>query len=152
TYTKVILMAIARHHFASSFLILTLAIPTAFAQPSTDPADLAMESIRPEAIRADMRFLSDDQLEGRGTATRGHEIAAKFMAAEFESMGLTPAGDAATYFQKVPLRSVVADESNSSMSIIRNGKTQKLVFRKDFISVGDPNRKETSVEAPVVYV
>ena len=145
-------MPFARHHFACSCLTFVLALPGALAQPSTDPADAAMESIRPEAIRADMRFLSDDQLEGRGTATRGHEIAAKFMAAEFESMGLTPAGDAGTYFQQVPLRSVVADEVNSSVSITRNGKTQKLVFRKDFLSVGDPGRKDTSVEAPVVYV
>jgi hypothetical protein len=148
----VIIMAIARHHFACSFLTFALAIPSAFAQPSTDPADLAMETIRPEAIRADMRFLSDDQLEGRGTATRGHELAAKFMAAAFESMGLGPAGDAGTYFQRVPLRSAVADQINSSMSIIRNGKAQKLVFRRDFLSVGDPSRKDTSVEAPVVYV
>jgi len=148
----VIIMAIARHHFVCSFLMFALAIPAAFAQPSTDPADLAMETMRPEAIRADMRFLSDDQLEGRGTATRGHELAAKFMAAEFESMGLGPAGDAGTYFQRVPLRSAVADQINSSMSIIRNGKAQKLVFRRDFLSVGDPSRKDTSVEAPVVYV
>ena len=145
-------MPFARHLLAGSCLTLVLAVPGALAQPATDPADAAMESIRPEAIRADMRFLSDDQLEGRGTATRGHEIAAKFMAAEFESMGLTAAGDAGSYFQKVPLRSVVADQANSSMSITRNGKTQKLVFRKDFLSVGDPGRKDTSVEAPVVYV
>jgi len=50
-------------------------------------AEQAMSTIRPEAIRADMRFLSDDLLEGRGTATRGHAIAAKFMAAQFEGLG-----------------------------------------------------------------
>jgi hypothetical protein len=145
-------MSFARHHFACSCLTLVLALPGALAQPPSDPADAAMESIGPEAIRADMRFLADDLLEGRGTATRGHEIAARFMAAEFESMGLSAAGDAGTYFQKVPLRAVVADEANSSMSITRNGKTQKLVFRKDFLSIGDPGRKDTSVEAPIVYV
>src|SRR5215831_8636948 len=139
-------MAIARHHFACSFLMFALAIPTAFAQPSTDPADAAMECIRPEAIRADMRFLSDDQLEGRGTATRGHEIAAKFMAAEFESMGLTPAGDDSTYFQKVPLRSSRTEEASASMTVFRKGQAENLVYRKDFLTVGDPNRKESSVE------
>ncbi|HEX8892345.1 MAG TPA: hypothetical protein VF783_03425, partial [Terriglobales bacterium] len=34
---------------------------------SSDPADAASATIRPEAIRADMRFLADDLLEGRGT-------------------------------------------------------------------------------------
>ena len=36
-----------------------------------DQADSAMQSIRPESIRAEMRFLSDDSLEGRGTGMRG---------------------------------------------------------------------------------
>jgi hypothetical protein len=41
-----------------------------------DAADETSAAIRPEALRADMRFLADDLLEGRGTGTRGHEIAA----------------------------------------------------------------------------
>ena len=37
---------------------------------ATDPADEAMTQIRPEAIRADMRFFADDLLEGRGVERR----------------------------------------------------------------------------------
>jgi hypothetical protein len=55
-----------------------------------DAADNAMQSIRAESIRAQMRFLSDDLLEGRGSGTRGYDIAAKFMATQVES--LTEAG------------------------------------------------------------
>jgi len=40
------------------------------------PVDEAMKQIRAEAIRAHIRFLADDLLEGRGTGTRGHELAA----------------------------------------------------------------------------
>src|SRR5262244_1321831 len=47
---------------------------------------------------------ADDLLEGRGTGTRGYEIAAKYMAAQFEQMGLQPAGVGGTYFQKVPFK------------------------------------------------
>ena len=43
----------------------------AWPVPANDAADAAMEAIRPEGIRAGMRFLADDLLEGRGTATRG---------------------------------------------------------------------------------
>ena len=99
-----------------------------------------------------MNFLADDLLEGRGANSRGYEIAARYMATEFESMGLAPAGDAGTYLQNVPLRSVRPDEANTTMSLVRNGKSEALVFRKDFLAAGDPARKETSVEAPVVYV
>jgi len=133
-------------------LTCALAIPAVPAQPIGDPSEAAMQSIRPEAIRAAMNFLADDQLEGRGTATRGHEIAAKYMASEFESIGLAPAGDASTYFQKVPLRSARPEDSGSSLTVIRNGKEEVLAYNKDFQIFSDSRRADTSVEAPVVYV
>jgi Zn-dependent M28 family amino/carboxypeptidase len=135
--------------FAVAFALSLSAVP---AQPVGDPSEVAMQSIRPEAIRAAMNFLADDQLEGRGTATRGYEIAAKYMASEFELMGLSPAGDASTYFQKVPLRSVRPEGSASSMTVIRNGKEEALAYNKDFQIFSDSRRAEASVEAPVVYV
>ena len=117
-----------------------------------DRADEAMSTIRPEAIRGDMRFLSDDLLEGRGTGTRGYELAAKFMATQFEALGLQPAGDGATYFQSVPLRSLRADESQAALTWTRGGKEEALAFRADYILHGDPGRAESSLEAPVVFV
>lgn len=140
------------NHLVCAAVALALAFPALSAPAATDPSDAAMESIRPEAIRAHMNFLADDLLEGRGTATRGHEITARYMASEFESMGLTPAGDAGTYLQNVPLRSVRPDEPNTTISVVRKGKTETLVFRKDFLTPGDPARKESSVEGPVIYV
>ena len=40
---------------------------------------------------ADLRFLADDALKGRRTATRGHELAARRLAARFATLGLSPA-------------------------------------------------------------
>lgn len=117
-----------------------------------DPADDASQAIRPEAIRAHMRFLADDLLEGRATGTRGHEIAARYMASEFEAMGLEPAGDNRTYFQRVPLRWIRPDEQRTELAFVREGKEQALVFRQDFVTYGDPGRTDTSIAAPVVYV
>src|SRR5712691_9184107 len=54
---------------------------SAHADPAAgDPADQAMASIHAEAIRADMRFLADDLLEGRGIETQGYGVAARYMA------------------------------------------------------------------------
>ena len=117
-----------------------------------DRADELMAAIRGDAIRADMRFLADDLLEGRGTGTRGYEIAARYMAAQFEQMGLEPWGDAGTYFQKVPFRQSRPDGEKTFLSLRSGGKETKLEFRKDFISHGDPERAESSVEAEVVFV
>jgi hypothetical protein len=72
---------------------LALIVALAITQPGSaggDAADEAMSAIRPEAIRGDMRSLSDDLLEGGGTGTRGYELAAKFMATQCETLGLQP--------------------------------------------------------------
>ncbi|HEX4543272.1 MAG TPA: M28 family metallopeptidase [Candidatus Acidoferrum sp.] len=134
--------------------LITIALlgGTQIVRAGKDAADEALTTIQPEAIRADMRFLADDLLEGRATGTRGHEIAAKFMASEFEAMGLEPAGDNGTYFQSVSLRSIRPDEDHTTLSIVRGGRGQALTFRQDYISGGDPGRIDTSVEAVVVYV
>jgi len=133
-------------------ILLVLFAGTYSAHASPDAADEAMNTIRPEAIRADMRFLSDDALEGRGTGSRGYDIAAKFMATEFESLGLQPAGDNGSYFQSVPLRLAKPNETKTTLILSRSGKEETLTFRKDYISHGNPVLAETSVEAPVVFV
>ena len=135
-----------------AMIVIALLAGTRIAFAGNDAADEASATIRPEAIRADMRFLADDLLEGRGTGTRGHEIAAKFMASEFEAMGLDPGGDNGSYFQSVPLRAIEPDQGRTTLSLWRGGKEQVLIFGRDFISLVDPGRTEVSVEAPVVYV
>src|ERR1700735_4957103 len=102
---------------AVSVLLLFAPPPSVHANP--DAADEAMNTIRPEAIRADMRFLSDDALEGRGTGSRGYDIAAKFMATQFESLGLQP-GDNGSYSQNVPLRSAKPDETKTTLVLSRS--------------------------------
>jgi len=141
-----------RKSFLCAFLAMAIAFSGASLGAANDPADAAMQSIRPEAIRAGMRFLSDDSLEGRGTGERGHEIAAKYMASEFEAMGLTPAGEAGTYFQRVPLRSARVDMAKTTLALIRSGQTENLVFGQDFISGGRPGASESTVEAPVIFI
>src|SRR5260370_16968915 len=63
----------------------------------------ALEKIDPEHIRAHVRFLSHDLLEGRGTGQRGGDIAAENIATQFLLYGLKTPGDNRTFFQKVPL-------------------------------------------------
>ncbi|MEP6886082.1 MAG: M28 family metallopeptidase [Gammaproteobacteria bacterium] len=117
-----------------------------------DAADAAMAKIRPEAIRADMRFLADDLLEGRGTGARGYDIAAAFVATRFEGMGLAPAGEQGGYFQTVPLRSLRVDSSKSSFTLLHGGKGRSLRLRQDALLGGNPGVADSSVAAPVVFV
>src|ERR1700689_5342840 len=86
-------------------LMLMGAAGVARAQTSAagTPAKLAAAeaSIDAEKIRAHVKFLADDLLEGRGPGLRGAELAAKYIATQFALAGLQPAGDNGTFFQQV---------------------------------------------------
>src|SRR5271156_3747326 len=56
-----------------------------------------------DKIRAHVKFLSSDLLEGRGTGQRGGDIAAEYIGTQFALDGLKPAGDDGTFFQNVPM-------------------------------------------------
>lgn len=50
------------------------------------------QTFSPERIRADVAFLAEDLLVGRGTGTRGYDVTARYVASRFEGMGLKPGG------------------------------------------------------------
>src|SRR5690348_3539939 len=133
-------------------LLVVIPLQAAPAPPDDPAADTAMSTITADSIRATMRFLSDDALEGRGLTQRGHELAAKYMASRFEGMGLQPAGDNGGYFQSVPVRSLRTDVNKSSLAITKNGAPLALTSHVDFIIEPDPVRPDISVDAPVVFV
>src|ERR1051326_2657755 len=64
-------------------------------------AQKAMNAIDAEKIRAIVKYLADDKFEGRGTGQKGGDMAADWIAAQFKSYGLAPAGDGGTSFQNV---------------------------------------------------
>ncbi len=120
--------------------------------PIPSDARSAMQELQKEPFRAHMAFLADDLLEGRGTGKRGHEIAALYVAEQFEAMGLKPAGRDGTYYQRVPLREVTVEPDKCSMSVTENGATTQLKWGDDFITSGSKVSPDISVEAPVVFV
>jgi hypothetical protein len=109
---------------------LTAATFTLFSLHAQSPEQLAMRQIRSEAIRAHMRFLADDLLEGRGTDTRGYDLAAKYVASQFEGLGLQPGGTKGAFFQVVQLRRMELVPGQSSMTLIRDGREEPLTFER----------------------
>jgi hypothetical protein len=135
--------------------ILLLSSWLAFAQsisPIPPDARAAMQELRKEPFRAHMAFFADDLLEGRGTGRRGHEIAARYVAAQFEAMGLKPAGNDGTYYQRVPLREITVDPDKCSMTLTENGSVSQLKWGEGFIMRGSELGPDASVEAPIVFV
>jgi len=74
-------------------ILMTLTLRLALLAALVSPAALNAEpDFSADRVKAHVAFFADDLLEGRGTGTRGHEIAARYAAAEFANFGLTPAG------------------------------------------------------------
>jgi hypothetical protein len=136
--------------------ISPLLAASAVAAPS--PASLsrdvqtAMRELRRDEFRSHMAFLSDDLLEGRGTGTRGHELAARYIASQFEAFGLRLAGADGTYYQRVPLREISVDADRSELTITRNGTLVQLAWGADFLARGHATNPDALVDAPVVFV
>jgi Zn-dependent M28 family amino/carboxypeptidase len=99
-----------------------------------------------------MAFLADDLLEGRGTGARGHEIAARYVAAQFEAMGLKPAGRDGSYLQRVPFRQLTVEPEKCAVSITENSSTTQLKWGDDFLMRGNEVYPDSSIKAPVVFV
>ena len=73
---------------------LVLVVSLVFGQTTSFdfPPDELLQRITAEGLRAHMAFLADDLLEGRGTGTRGYQLAADYVRAQFEEMGLKAGG------------------------------------------------------------
>lgn len=133
-------------------LIVAASQPVSSAGRRTAGVDATLAAIRPEALRAHVDFLADDLLEGRGTGTRGYDIAARYVASLFQAAGLEPGGADGTYFQLVPLRNADLVAEQSSLSLQGAGGTQELTYGRDFILGGDTVAAESHVAAPLAYV
>lgn len=112
----------------------------------------AMNSIDPERIRAHVKFLSDDLLEGRGTGTRGGDIAANYIATQFALYGLTPAGDDGTYLQKVAFVGVLTQPTTTMALVPSRGAATALKLGDDFVAGNQTQTESVDIDAPIVFV
>lgn len=113
----------------------------------------AARSIRPNAIRGHMDFLTDPLLQGRAPDSPGYEISARYVASQLELLGLQPAGLNSTWYQSVPFRKSVLDLSRSSLLLLdAQGKEHPLVDGTDYILTANIVQETVSLEAPVTFV
>ena len=122
--------------------------------PDLPPAArAAAASIDPEKIRAHVRFLSLDLLEGRGPGKRGGELAAEYIATQFALDGLEPAGDNGTYFQRVPLVAVHTIEDKTKFSFVpASGQPVDLAYGTEIVSKDQTGQATADLDAPIVFV
>jgi Peptidase family M28 len=103
----------------------------------TAPAPATLE----REIRADMNFLADDDLHGRGSATRDEHIAALFAAAQFEALGLEPGGDNGSFLQKTALPTPLPERLQQRLSKFQE-RTRKETWNAIGILRGTSAKEE----------
>jgi Zn-dependent M28 family amino/carboxypeptidase len=111
----------------------------------------AMRDIDAERIRAHVRFLSDDLLEGRGTGARGGDMAAKYIATQFALDGLKPAGDDGGYLQKVEFTGVHTLPATTSSLQPQHGKPLDLRLGEDYVVSNQTQTDSVDIDAPIVF-
>ena len=151
----------ARIAFATASALLPACITAAQSPPASVPnipgipaaAQQAAASIDSEKIRAHVRFLADDLLEGRGPGTRGGDIAAQYIATQFMLDGLKPAGDNGTFVQKVPLMAVHTVDDQTTASVTpTNGTPIDLKYGEDWVTKDETGGETADINAPIVFV
>jgi Zn-dependent M28 family amino/carboxypeptidase len=123
--------------------------PRTFATPT--PA-APWSAIDAEKIRAHVKFLASDLLEGRGTGQRGGDIAAEYIATQFSLYGLKPAGENGTYFQDVPMVGVKTLPETSFQLAPANGETITLKNLEEFVTNNESQTENADIDAPIVFV
>ena len=140
-------------------LILSLSIAQAARKASqasgahlSSVAISALEKIDPERIRAHVRFLSSDLLEGRGTGQRGGDVAAEYIATQFALNGLKPAGDAGTYMQKVPMVGITPAPETTFELLPNKGQAMQLKALDQYVAYDQTQQASDDINADIVYV
>lgn len=113
--------------------------------------DQAANRIDENTLRAHIKFLADDMLEGRGPGSRGGQLAARYIAAQFEALGLEPATADRTYFQQVQMIGSKTDPS-SRLSIKTTEGDSEFRFGDEFVGGTDLEQTEIPVSGDVVFV
>jgi Zn-dependent M28 family amino/carboxypeptidase len=135
-----------------------LAALTAAGLASLRPAILtseeraAADAIRERSMRADIRFLSSDLLEGRGPSTRGDRLAQQYIASRFEAIGLEPGAGDGSWLQPFDL---VAVESRCPdvLHVTREAEQVDLHFYEDYVAASGVQAPEARLDgAEIVFV
>ena len=125
-------------------VLFTTAVLT--AADGRRPVDAAADR-----VRAHIDFLASDLLQGREPGTPGYDIAADYVAAQFRQLGLTPAGDAGSYYQRVPLHAYrVADRGTLTLTGAGD-RSIPLKFGDEYFPGRSPVAGSRAISAPLVF-
>jgi len=113
--------------------------------------EVAAEQAAANRIRGHVQFLASDELEGRDTGSRGHAVAAQYVAAQFTSLGLKPGGTGGGWTLQVPFRRAT-HASPPQVRLRLGSRTISLVNGVDVALQPSLLERSRSIDARLVFV
>lgn len=130
-----------------------LAAMTALLLPAALPARSAADPVfTAAAMRAHVEFLADDLLQGRDTGSEGHEIAARYVASQFDGLGLKPAGDAGGWLQRIAFQQTERTNIPAVLTLTGPAGDNSWTHGTDIIVGLNPDEPKVDLSAPLVFV
>ncbi|HEX7113823.1 MAG TPA: M28 family metallopeptidase [Steroidobacter sp.] len=129
-----------------------LLLSAAFVTGAQGAERAPWSQVRADAIRGHVEFLASDLLEGRAAASRGYDVAAAYVAAQFRQAGLEPAGEEETYYQTVPLLEATPVLPGSSAELVLEEGTRRFEYGTHYLPSADFLSASSTLSAPLVFV
>ena len=130
-----------------------VALAAALALPPLPPGtDKAEAAVTEDGLRADIRFLADDLLEGRGPGGRGDALTRRWIASQLEAMGYKPGGPGGSWEQPFEMVGVTASPP-AEWRFTTPGGSQVLRTLEEFVAFAGRPAEETRLsDAELVFV
>jgi len=136
---------IPRQSLAAFAVTLLAFVAQGADQPLTTEQRTVMDHVAADSLRGNLSFLASDLLEGRATPSRGLDLAAEYIAAQFRRAGLEPAGDDG-YFQTATLADL-GDRGNRLAQLLGADDPSSIKIRNiaGILRGSDPQLRDTYV-------
>jgi len=124
--------------------------PLSHPAVSFSKAEQGINSINPDTLENEIRYLASDQMEGRKTTYPGQKKAASYLASYFRHLGLTPIDPDSNYLQEIPMYRNYLDEVQPALAI-QDEDTLHLHYRSQFSILPSGISRAENLSAPVVF-
>jgi Zn-dependent M28 family amino/carboxypeptidase len=111
-----------------------------------------INDISGERIRAHVKFLASDLLEGRGVGARGGDLATEYIATQLALTGAKPAGDNGTYFQNFTLVGAELQRDTELSATAPDGKTISFRWLDEFAGATLQQKPEAEFDAEAIFI
>lgn len=140
-------------NYLISSLFLSCIFSLSLQAQHTDPNLISVcDSIDYDYFFKHLKYLSSDQLEGRGAGSSGYAKAADYVANELAANGLMPFADSSSYFQRVELVKASMKQDSFNLEIAKESKLITADYGSNLSVVLSPKYERVNEKQEMVFV